>query len=57
MRPLNEQLAADILEEACRQFLQKGYSAVTVRSIASESVLQQGLFTNTTKIRKHCLMH
>ncbi len=35
MRPLNEQLAADILEEACKQFLEKGYSAVTVRSIAS----------------------
>ncbi len=35
MRPLNGQLAADILQEACKQFLVKGYSAVTVRSIAS----------------------
>ncbi|KIR03653.1 hypothetical protein P261_02468 [Lachnospiraceae bacterium TWA4] len=35
MRPLNEQLAADILEEACKQFLENGYSAVTVRSIAA----------------------
>ncbi|MDO4648473.1 MAG: helix-turn-helix domain-containing protein [Eubacteriales bacterium] len=35
MRPLNEQLAADILKESCKQFIEKGYSAVTVRSIAS----------------------
>ncbi len=35
MRPLNEQLATDILEESRKQFLEKGYSAVTVRSIAS----------------------
>ncbi len=35
MRPLNEQLAAAIREEACKQFLEKGYSAVTVRSIAA----------------------
>ncbi len=35
MRPVNEQLAADILKEARKQFLQNGFDGVTVRSIAS----------------------
>ena len=57
MRPVNEKLAADLLEAGKQEFLEKGFQGASMRGIASRLSVTTVHCTAITQIRNLSLMY